>query len=337
MSTMYPELANALIKLRERLYSSVKEQKKSVAEELVKVEWVSLLESGASKCRSIAAVDSSFILIESRILPLYAIQGISQMFVIDGGKIAMKFSNRFCDAGVMEVVTGKHAKRSYFKKALTMYAYSLELESMEKLLRDSPADLALFDGSLLSFMLTRRDIAEFVKLRNLESEIKLSELLRSKVRLIESLVERFTVAFVAKSSSVNFYKLSYTDFQLFELAKIHAMKPYSNPGYSKPVDISMSGEILKFLGLRETSIKGFLVTYVRLGTGSQVFQLSVPYIEKRPDVNDMVSCIKMFSPAGYPLPLETVHRLSKLSRRTLKEFLIRIGMPIASGREILEI
>uniref|UniRef100_A0A7J3Z602 DNA double-strand break repair nuclease NurA n=1 Tax=Ignisphaera aggregans TaxID=334771 RepID=A0A7J3Z602_9CREN len=335
MSTIYPELAAALIRLREVLYSLIEERKKSVTEELFKVEWVSITED--YPCRSVAAVDSSFILIESRVLPLYAIQGISQVFEINEGRIVVKLADRFYDAGVMEAELGKHAKKSYLKKALTMYAYLLELKSMDRLLGNSPADLALLDGSLLSFMLTRRDVAEAVKLRSLEGEVKLSKVLRDKVEVLEKLTESFTIAFVAKSSSVNFYKLSYADFQLFELAKIHSIKPYSELGYSKPMDVTMSGEILRFLGLKETAIKGFLVTYVRLGSGSQVFQLSVPYIEKKPDIGAVASCIKTFSPAGYPLPLETVHRLSKLSRKTLRDFLIRIGIPTASGREILEI
>lgn len=335
MSTIYPELAAALIRLREVLCNSIEERKKSVTEELFKVEWVSITED--YPCRSVAAVDSSFILIESRVLPLYAIQGISQVFEISEGRIVVKLADRFYGAGVMEAALGKHAKRSYLKKALTMYAYLLELKSMDRLLGNSPADLALLDGSLLSFMLTRRDVAEAVKLRSLEGEVELSKVLRDKVEVLEKLTESFTIAFVAKSSSVNFYKLSYADFQLFELAKIHSIKPHSELGYSKPMDITMSGEILRFLGLKETAIKGFLVTYVRLGRGSQVFQLSVPYIEKKPDIGAVASCIKTFSPAGYPLPLETVHRLSKLSRKTLRDFLIRIGMPIASGREILEI
>jgi NurA domain. len=335
LSTIYPELAAALIRLREVLYSLIEERKKSVTEELFKVEWVSITED--YPCRSVAAVDSSFILIESRVLPLYAIQGISQVFEINEGRIVVKLADRFYDAGVMEAELGKHAKKSYLKKALTMYAYLLELKSMDRLLGNSPADLALLDGSLLSFMLTRRDVAEAVKLRSLEGEVKLSKVLRDKVEVLEKLTESFTIAFVAKSSSVNFYKLSYADFQLFELAKIHSIKPYSELGYSKPMDVTMSGEILRFLGLKETAIKGFLVTYVRLGSGSQVFQLSVPYIEKKPDIGAVASCIKTFSPAGYPLPLETVHRLSKLSRKTLRDFLIRIGIPTASGREILEI
>jgi hypothetical protein len=337
MAMLYPELAVMLTRLREVLNNIIEERRKNVVEELEKVEWTPLPESKPSYGYSVAAVDSSFVLIESRVFPIYVIQGISQVYVFDRDKIVAKAANRFYDAGVMEFEKKGPVRRSDLKKALTMYAYFLELKSMQSILKSYSADVALFDGSFLSFMLTRKDIAKAVKLRSIEGEVKLEDVVNDKLDLIEKLVESFVTAFIAKSSFVNFYKLGYADFQLFELAKIHGVKPHNEPGYSKPVDVSITSDLLKFLGLKATAIRGFLVTYTRFGKGSQVFQLSVPYVEKKPDITILVSCLRAFSPAGYPLPLETVHRLSKLSKKALKGFLSKIGVPTLSGREILEI
>lgn len=337
-ATMYPELARLLLILRNKMGLEIDKKRGSITDAISSIEWISI---GDEKgvCRAVAASDSSFILVESRIAMLYALQGISQLYTIDSGKIATRDSDRFYDAGFIESTDRRVAtRRSAFKKALTAYAYLNEVESIGRIASRGSIDLALLDGSLLSFLVARRDIAKSMTIESVYGSKDLNYVYSRKVQAIEELAQKTTLVFTAKSSSVSFYTRSnYTDFQLFEMARIYRIPPYFEAGYSKPLDIELSGDIKRFLGLEKCSLKGFIVTYARLQRNSQVFQLSIPYIDRKPDIDMVVKCVRVFSPAGYPLPLDVVHRLSKLSRRILKEFLIRVGFPVASGREFIEL
>ena len=293
----------------------------------------------ATACRAVVAADSSFILFESRLAMIYALQGIAQAFVVEGNRISMRYTDRFCDAGTIECIGNcKGVRRSAYKRALAAYAYLNEVESLRRVSMSVDADILLFDGSLLSFMVTRRDVAKAMTIKSVSREqIPLGDVYRARNEAIESLASRYTLVFVAKSSTVSFLPTnsSYTDFQLLEIARIRRVNPYNEAGYTKPLEIPMSREVMRFLGIDNTKIKGFIVTYARLYRNSQVFQITVPFIDKKPDIDRVVKCLRIFSPAGYPLPLETVHRLSKLSRRSLRDFLIKIGMPISTGREFI--
>ena len=337
-ATMYPELVKLLLVLRDKMGLEIDKKRGDAADAISSIEWIPIGDDGGG-CRAVAASDSSFILVESRIAMLYALQGISQLYTIEGEKIATKDSDRFYDSGFIESSSRRVAtRRSAFKKALTAYAYLNEVESIGRIVSRNNTDLALLDGSLLSFLVTRRDIAKNMTIESVYGSKDLDSIYSRKAKIIEDLAKKTIPVFTAKSSSVSFYTRSnYTDFQLFEMARIYRIPPYFEAGYSKPLDIELNRDIKRFLGLEECGLKGFIVTYARLQRNSQVFQLSIPYIDRKPDVDAVVRCLKMFSPAGYPLPLDVVHRLSKLSRRSLKEFLIRVGFPIASGREFIEL
>ncbi|MDK6028751.1 DNA double-strand break repair nuclease NurA [Ignisphaera sp. 4213-co] len=340
MSVMYPELAKMLIDLRNRVVLEATSRRGDVVDFLSKTVWIPM-KGDEIPCERVAAVDSSFILFESRIAVLYALQGISQVHSIENGKIVTKDVDRFCDAGVIEYAHGKSSMRkSAFKKALTAYAYLNEVKSVERIVLKTPVDVVLFDSSILSFLLTRRDIANNLIVRSVNDSKTLEEVYASRLEALESLAKRFTIVFVAKSSSVSFYtesESSYTDFQLFELARLYKIQPFLEAGYSAPKEVEFSEKVKKFLGIREMGLRGFIVSYARFQKNSQVFQLTIPFIDKKPDIEKTIACIKAFSPAGYPIPLEFAHRVSKLSRRSLRDFLIKIGMPIASGREFLEL
>ncbi len=336
MAGVYPELAALLIKLREKLEAQINQQRKVLEQESSKIEWLPI-DSDAVERSCVVAVDSSFVLVESRLYPVYLVQGVAQAFTFDGGRISGGDQERFYDAGYMVADPGKRVKRSYYKKALTHYAYLLELKSAYKLAKKVSVDLVLLDGSLLSFMLTRRDVAESITLVNPFEDIDMGRVFDEKQNIIEGMSEELAPVFVAKSSSVNFYSLGYSDFQFLEMLRMFRVKRFHEPGYSKPIDITMDSSVLRFLGLKSTAVKGFVVTYARLSRASQVFQLSVPYTSRRPDVGKVVRILRIFSPAGYPLPLEAVHRISKLSKRQVKSLIMGLGIPTATGREFLEL
>ena len=76
VSFVYPELAALLIKLRDKVYTLLRDHR-DVDEALSSIEWIKIDEESidATACRAVVAADSSFILFESRLAMIYALQG----------------------------------------------------------------------------------------------------------------------------------------------------------------------------------------------------------------------------------------------------------------------
>lgn len=343
VSTIFPELESAIPKLLDMISNRIERERASIIKILERVEWNASFNRDLNSCIAIGA-DSSFTIVDSRVGTIYVVQGIAIRQTFTRSLIKIEEYIRFYDAGLISIKSSspnRIIRRSIYKRALSTYAYLLELQSAYSLAKSGSADVVLLDGSLISFLMQRdfKGISMNINSISQAKDTELREVLEKKNILINELSNLSNTIFIAKSSSACFYTNGmYPDMYVFELAKLFRIEPYYRAGYSTPMVIEIDGTLKKFLGIdKECGIQFFTVTYSRFADGAPVFQLTLPhkiYIDK---VGSLFSYVKMLSPSGYPMPLEYPHRISRLARSTLIDILIKIGIPIISGRELVEL
>ncbi|ADM28254.1 NurA domain [Ignisphaera aggregans DSM 17230] len=333
---IYPELEIQLIELRKLFNNRLKTTIYKVLQSLNAIEWIVNNEEDK---HPVAAVDSSFLLIESRLNVLYVIQGIASLYTFDQDKIKNVKSRRYVNCGIINASPTNLkllVKKSIYKKALTQYAYFLELKNLLEIA--SHDSIALIDGSLISFLMSRKFKEYQIIFIENEDEIDLDNIVEEKIKLISNLNTISTPVFIAKSSGANFLTNSnYSDMHLLELARIFSIEPYYRAGFTKPIVVDLEKLKIHIGSLHSDMVKLFTLSYMRFREGAPIFQVSMISKKDFDAVLSIYRCIRGWSPAGYPIPLEYVHRLSKLSRREIHRLLIRLGIPIMSGREIIEI
>lgn len=333
---IYPELEIQLIELKKLLNNMLKTGIDKAIQSLNIIEW--LVSNEEDRC-PIVAVDSSFLLIESRLSISYIIQGIASLYTFDQDRIKNVKSRRYVNCGIINAFSINPktlVKKTIYKKALTQYAYFLELKNLlEIVARDS---IVLIDGSLISFLMSRRFKEYKITFIEDGGEIDLDKINEEKTKLISNLNIVSIPVFLAKSSNANFLTNSnYSDMHLLELARIFAIEPYYRAGFTKPIAVNLEGLKIYTKLLSNDMLKLFTLSYMRFREKTPIFQVSIANERNSDEVLNIYKCIRGWSPAGYPIPLEYVHRLSKLSRREIYGLMMRLGIPIMSGREIIEI
>jgi soluble P-type ATPase len=343
MGTIFPELEKAIPRLLKFINYKIESEKANIIDIVKSFKWYSNYNKDINKCVAIG-VDSSFTIIESRIGIIYVIQGISIKQVFDDSTIKIKDYNKFYDIGLISIQSNgvsKIIRRSTYKRVLSTYAYLLELQSVYDLLKNESIDIVLFDGSLISFLMQREFKSIIALINSVENsmDINFKDILVRKINLIKELNKVANIVFVAKSSNAGFYTNGiYPDLYIFELARLFKIEPYYRTGYSMPITINVDKTLRNFLGIDDTyEIDFFTVTYSRFIDNAPTFQLSFLSKLDEEAVNKRFSFIKIFSPSGYPIPLEYPHRISKLTRSSLIDIFIKLGIPIASGRELVEL
>ncbi len=332
---IYPELEIQLIELKKLLSARLKTAIDRAIQSLNTIEWIVNNEEDK---HSIVAVDSSFLLIESRLNVFYIIQGIVSLYTFDQDKIKNVKSRRYVNCGIINASPTNPkllVKKSIYKKALTQYVYFLELKNLLEIAsRDS---IALIDGSLISFIMSRRFKEYQITFIENGNEIDLDNITEEKIKLISNLNIVSIPVFLAKSSNANFLTNSnYSDMHLLELARIFSIEPYYKAGFTKPIVVNLEKLKIPIRSLH-SDITLFTLSYMRFREKAPIFQVSLIDRKEFSEVLNIYKCIRGWSPAGYPIPLEYVHRLSKLSRKEIHRLLIKLGIPIISGREIIEI
>lgn len=337
---LYHELITHLAKLRGALEDEVKNKREQVQELIKGIEWIALERDYVSEACSVVSADSSFALFEMRVGTVYSLQGVALAYVAEGSQNASFRAHRtFCDAGflIVDEIRESLVRRIACKRALTFYAYLNELEAAHSLARENRIGLVLLDGSLLAFLTARIPGKAKLRLMGARGERGLEDILYEKQRLAEALAQDFKPCFLAKGSALSVYaKTRMTDVELLELANVLDLKPYSRAGFAKPKVLSLS-ELAKFLGFEpRPPLDKATLTYIRLRDKSPLIQLTIPGELCESELEQLVKCLRFWSPVGYPIPLENAHKLSRLSRKALLEAFMKFGIPLLSGREFVE-
>ena len=289
----------------------------------------------------VAAVDSSFVGVETRMFYIFAVQALA---VASRGR---SFS-RIARAGIidyaslMKIVRGRFIQRVSPKNMLSFYAQMLELEAMNEVLKENPVELALFDGSITTFLMYRgRGIDEAPVYRVGDDVLTPLGIWSRKAEILRELAQRTTITFVAKTSYAGFYTGgALPDMGMLETMRLLGISKFSQKGFSEP-RILTRDQLIELLKIPEEltdllSVDALTLTYVRFVDGGPLYQVAIVGRRGEKDLKRIVSALAAWSPGGYPLPLESVHRLSKLNKKEVRKLLIHYGVPIVSGREVLE-
>lgn len=338
MENLFPDLEKTLHTFLKYVRNKLDTEKNVVESILKNFHWHTVDVETSCSC---AAVDSSFLAIESRIGYIYAIQGIAAVYDMENGIVRQVCSSIFSDMGFINVKPTKKygiVHRSLYKKVLAEYAYMLELKNVLNVVKKRPCDLILMDGSLASFIVNRSTKDFDISIESVAGVLRLNEVESEKSDYLTTLSSKKYSVFVAKSSNAGFYTQGLCpDMYVLELARLYKLKPYSDPGFLEPLVLDAKLTLFKLVKSVGIPIDIFTVTYARFREGIPVYQLSLPYKATVDEVKYVYSCVKKWSAPGYPTPLEYVHRFSKLPRKSLINAMMFLGIPIASGREIIEV
>ncbi len=344
VATLFPELEGIIFRLLEMISHKIKSERTNIIEILKNIEWSTKFRDDIDRCTAIG-VDSSFTVVESRIGMIYVIQGVAIRQSFNRSTIKIEEDSRFYDIGLISVkpsYSNRVIRRSVYKRALSVYAYLLELQSAYNLLAGSSADIVLLDGSLLSFLIQKefKNLNITINSVGHAKDIEIKYILERKMELIKELDKTTHTVFIAKSSGASFYINNgiYPDIYIFELAKLFRVEPYYKAGYSIPMVIEIDKTLRRFLGIDESCEITFItVAYSRFIDNAPIFQLTFPNKVEADTVGSIFSYIKTLSPSGYPMPLEYPHRISKLARGTIIDVFMKLGIPVISGRELIEL
>jgi len=342
--SFFPEFEKALLELP-KLVEEYSERRRSViAKYLHAIEW-RVVEAQPMES-TVCAVDSSFTLIETRIGILFFVQCIAKCRSSD-----MYATQRSADVGIIDVAnlySEIGLRRIAPKHIVAMVAQLVELEALRNALTQlrSHSDVyALVDGSAISFTMMRPRktlrVGERIEILSLSrGRTSLLDIAFRRLTLVKELRSISNLVFVAKTSGISTYAPPYPDIELLEYARIARIEPYIRTGFSKPVHLE--GDVLsKVLGLPKNVLENYslnciTISYARLRDYAPTFQLSFAQRVEEDIVENVVRSLAKWSPAGYPVPLESVHRLSKISPKRLRKALHRIGLTPITGREIIE-
>lgn len=343
-ATIFPELENAIHKLLSAVNRKIHQEKSSIIKMLESFNWITKSINDVDECVAVG-VDSSFILVETRIGMIYIIQGIAVRHSFNKSTIKVEDYSRFHDVGLISIKpdsSSKIVRKPLYKRVLSAYAYLLELQSAHKLIVNSTStDVLLLDGSLLSFVMQKefKNVSVVVNSANQNLDIEIKDVLRKKIELVNELAKTTHTVFLAKSSGAGFYTNGvYPDIYVLELAKLFRIEPYYRTGYSTPMAVEIDGTLKRFLGTEYPhGIQYITITYSRLADNAPIYQLTLPNRIDTATIDDIFSRLRILSPSGYPIPLEYPHRVSKLPRSIVIDVFVKLGIPVISGRELIEL
>lgn len=338
---IFPELEKALLQFAKRFHGNTRHRFDELRHTIVsKIKWTVVdVKKHSDTCRVVAA-DSSFIIVETRLGLIYVVQAIAlahdndTKYIRVGDVGTIEFPGMYSVVGMRKIAP---------KKVLALYAQCIELNLLKQAAEYvGGKPFILVDGSAISFTVDR-----FRKVRNVKicSAVygcySVGDLVETRLQAIAALNRSSTTLFIAKNSGASFYGIKdYPDLYVLELTRLYKLYPYSESGFSAPI-VLKDDELSRILGVEVDRLKAYeldtlIVTYMRLISGAPAFQLSSFSTEVIDSIEDIALKLAKIAPAGYPIPLEISHKLSKISSRTIKESMHQLGIRIVSGREVLE-
>ncbi len=305
--------------------------------ESLDIEFFKLTPSGDSVFKEVSASDSSTVYRSYEYMSLYIIQGVSVKYPGSPTRTSPTVKAGATHVKNIHLSSGREPEHVVERKA-RMSSKLLELKLAEDSLEGSEKCLALFDGSLISF-LSFGVKEERPELRSLWVEI------RDRVR---ELSKRATAVFVAKTIRLSHYVRKwfgeveearrFNDIAVLEYARRIGKLPLE-PHYVEPVVISDSSMLPDPLGKPGFELDGVIpmaVTYVSLGYRAPYYQVTIPGVKELGEVDSVVKSLMKYSRSGYPDPLRIAHHLCKLKPSEVNALLLKAGFSILrTGREPL--
>lgn len=234
-------------------------------------------------------------------------------------------------------------------------ARDMEVSTAAELL--DGVDLALFDGSLSSFLW-------YGKLPEVPRELKLTlswrpstlrDLWRSIARGLLGVRGRVLPVFIAKSVRKSYYvervlpgiKQSEEGEALNDLVLLNYMRTRGLlprvPHIVEPMYLEKVEDLPKPLKNLDPEDRGYVepllpvtVTYVAFGSTTQYYQVSIPGRLSPEEVVEVLSSLHPYSRSGYPDPLRVAHSRCRITSREFRLILAKLGLThIPTGREPL--
>lgn len=350
---IHNSLVSALSSVAGSLFASIRE-----VEDILK----SLREVGVFELRSsptnppvVASADSSWALKSYSMVLVYAVQYAS--IRVSPGKSTAERQVVDADAGYLipSRRTGDATADEVMRRAVEFISRRLEVSALAEV--SEGADVALFDGSLFTFLW----YSKFPKIpRGLKSfkgvPSKFRDIWREVARHIESIVASgASPLFISKSVRRSYYvdrllapdsleKLGgkVNDLMLIELMRKTGRLP-RGALMLEPVHISSFEEMPRPLDSLDPDDRPYLeplmpitATYVVFSPTAQAYQITVPGKWSPEDLAGVLSDLYPYSHAGYPEPLRVVHHLIKISSPELRYLLLKLGLAyMPTGREPL--
>jgi hypothetical protein len=299
----------------------------------------------------IIASDSSRVYRELRAAVLFAVQALAVKHIPSGEQVFIDAEAGYCS---IPVGGGKTPVEEVVRRVAQFTSRELELSTAVSLMREG--DLALFDGSIFSFLW-------YGKLPEIPGEFKfavrprphtLRDLWRSVASKLLEAKRRTQLLFIAKTIRRNYYvnKLLSTqsdivssalnDLVVLDLLRKRGSLPKS-PHFIEPIYIEKSEDLprpLKSLDPEDMEyVKPLLpvtVTYVVFSYNSPPYQLTIPGKLSPEELSEVLGILLPHSITGYPDPLRVAHNMCKLTIQEFKAILAKLGLTrLLTGRELL--
>lgn len=350
---VHDSLVNALSSIAVDLFTDLRKAQE-LLESLKEIEFFEL-KTAPDTPPVVAAGDSSWALKSYAMVLVYVAQSVAirvspgstpsteRSIVADAGYFIP--SPRASDASADEVV----------RRAIQFISKNLEVESLAEISRG--AEIALFDGSLFSFLWYSKFPEIPSGLRSYRGRpSRFRDIWRGVVRNIASIAKFKTVPiFISKSIRRSYYieKMlnseaverfggRVNDLVLIDLMKRTGRLPKETL-VLEPVYISKFEEMPRPLNSLDREDRSVLdpllpitVTYAVFNPTAQPFQITIPGKRSPEELVELVSALYPYSYTGYPDPLKVAHGLSKISSRELRYLLLKLGISsIPTGREFL--
>jgi hypothetical protein len=219
------------------------------------------------------------------------------------------------------------------------------------------ADLALFDGSLISFLWYGKlpKVPEELRLTLPRRPRRLRELWRGVVRGLVGVRSRVLPLFIAKSIRRSYYvdrvlpnlkrgegEETINDLVLLSYMRRRGLLP-RGPHVVEPVYLEKVEELPRPLKNLDPEDRRYVepllpvtVTYVAFGSTTQYYQVSIPGRLSPEEVVEVLSSLYPYSRSGYPDPLRVAHSRCRITSREFRLILAKLGLThIPTGREPL--
>jgi len=305
----------------------------------------------SGKLVGVIASDSSRVYRELRTAVLFAVQALAIRHIPGIEQVFIDAEAGYCTIPIGGVKT---PVEEVVRRVAQFTSRELELSTAASLIHEG--DLALFDGSLFSFLW-------YGKLPEIPGEFKfaarqrphtLRDLWRSVASRLLEARRRAQLLFIAKTIRRNYYvdKLLSTqsntvisalnDLVILDLLRKRGSLP-RGPHFIEPIYIERSEDLprpLKSLDPEDMEyVKPLLpvtVTYVVFSYNSPPYQLTIPGKLSPEDLSEILSTLLPHSTTGYPDPLRVAHNMCKLTIQEFKAILAKLGLTrLHTGRELL--
>lgn len=293
----------------------------------------------------IAAGDSSRVVRRVSIATLYAVQAVSIKASLKNPSTSKLIVDSL--AGYYMLTPDEVIPDELLDRIIQLLSKTLEVRSVINVL--DGCDIALFDGSLISFLwgYSNRDIpkgfypATYKKIRDIWYEVfsGITKVLNVAKPLFISkrLMRNYYVDEILSEEAPRRVRDNVNDLTLISALR-RAGKLPRVPYILHPVYVERSKlpQPLVELDIDISPLTPITVTYAGFNPALQPYQISIPGKLGVDELIDIISNVYQHSQSGYPDPLKIAHSKCKLSNVEFRLMLYKLGLSsIPTGRELL--